>query len=83
MGNLLGQKWDFHRSGSPKTADFLRASRVPGRARGIQAARWTDVRGTAAIGGHPIPAAPVPIRIGPFFVALAGDVMHAVSPTDP
>jgi uncharacterized membrane protein len=41
------------------------------------------MRSKAAIGTHPIHPALVPIPIGAFFVALVGDVMHAVSPTDP
>jgi uncharacterized membrane protein len=45
--------------------------------------RSEDMRSKAAIGNHPIHPALVPIPIGAFFVALVGDVMHAVSPSDP
>jgi uncharacterized membrane protein len=41
------------------------------------------MRSKAAIGKHPIHPALVPLPIGAFFVALVGDVMHAVSPADP
>jgi len=41
------------------------------------------MRSKAAIGDHPIHPALVPIPIGAFFLALVGDVMHAVVPADP
>ena len=41
------------------------------------------MRSKAAIGDHPIHPALVPIPIGAFFLAVVGDVMHAVAPDDP
>ena len=40
------------------------------------------MKSKAAIGNHPIHPMPVPIPIGPFALALLGDVLHTVRPED-
>ncbi len=41
------------------------------------------MRSRASIAGHPIHALIVPIPVGSFFLALVGDILHAVTREDP
>ncbi len=41
------------------------------------------MKSKAAIGNHPIHPLLVPVPIGAFVIAFAGDVLHTVSPEDP